>query len=600
MAARRRPWSGQPRRRLIGAGLVAIVLHVAVTTLAFTGLGRVEDAHAAVEDVGTAQRDFQDADMAHDAVHAHAGTVALQHHGVLEAPGSRAQLRASIVDFREELVEVDEVRLSPALEQRLLEVRPEQEEYMAVAERMLTATDLIEVLAAYSEVDRRADGLVLLQDEVTDALDDEAQRLLAAARRDESIVRGQLLGSALGALAALVGITVLLARLGRDLTALLARERGVAETLQQNLLPDRLPELPGVRLAARYAPGAVGTQVGGDWYDVVPLPGGRVGLVMGDVVGHDLRAAASMGELRNALRACAADGASPDEVLHRLNHLCVTQDLGDMASVLYAVLDPVQGVVEVSNAGHLPPLLVGQDESRYLEATASPPVGVVREAQFTSTAWVLPTGSLLLLYTDGLVERRGAALEPALERLRAVVEAARGTDLERLCDDVLAGMVLHGEASDDDVALLLVAPQDVLGPHVEVTWPAKAERLALLRVLLERWLVEVGAEDDEVYDVLVAASEAATNAVEHAYGPAQAEFRVVCSAEDGGVTVVVRDWGQWREPRGRDRGRGTGLMEGLMDDMNVSHSPSGTEVRLHRTLRQPHLRSEPRRELTSP
>jgi anti-sigma regulatory factor (Ser/Thr protein kinase) len=385
--------------------------------------------------------------------------------------------------------------------------------------------------------------------------------------------------------------------MGRDLAALLARERGVAETLQHSLLPQRLPELPGVEFAARYEPGAVGSQVGGDWYDVVPLPGGRVGLVMGDVVGHDLRAAADMGQLRNALRACAADGAPPAEVLHTLNRLCVSQELGDMASVLYAVLDPVQGVVEVANAGHLPPLLVTADESCYLESAPSPPVGVVREATFRSATWEVPPGSLLLLYTDGLVERRAVGLEPRLERLCEVVTARRGADLERLCDAVLSEMQ-GGEPSDDDVALLLVAPQATLGPHVEVTWPANAARLALLRHLLERWLGEVGAQEDEVYDVLVACSEAATNAVEHAYGPARADFRVTCTAQDGGVTVVVRDWGQWREPRGRDRGRGLGLMEGLMDDVQVSHSTGGTEVRLHRRLRQPQVTVG--RELTAP
>jgi anti-sigma regulatory factor (Ser/Thr protein kinase) len=180
-----------------------------------------------------------------------------------------------------------------------------------------------------------------------------------------------------------------------------------------------------------------------------------------------------------------------------------------------------------------------------------------------------------------------------------VVTAARAKGLEHLCDEVLAAMQ-GSEPADDDLALLLVAPQSTLGAHVELTWPASAERLTLLRHLLERWLDEVGAEDDEVYDVLVACSEAATNAVEHAYGPALAEFSVVCSAEDGGVTVCVRDWGQWREPRGRDRGRGLRLMEGLMDEVTVSHSGSGTEVRMHRRLRCPRVQLEQRRELTSP
>jgi serine phosphatase RsbU (regulator of sigma subunit)/anti-sigma regulatory factor (Ser/Thr protein kinase) len=582
-----RPWSGDPRRRLVAVGLAAIVLHVGITTLAVTGLARVEEAHAAVESLDTAKSYFQDADMAHDAVQADAAELAMHVDGRLDAPDSRVELAASMADFRQDLVAVDEVGLPPALTRRVAAVRPLQERYLATADRMLLAQDGAAALAAYRETAQRADELVDEQDDVTRAMDVEADRLRAAARRDERMVGVQLVLSALGALGALVGITVLLSRMGRDLSALLARERGVAETLQHSLLPERLPELPGVQLAARYAPGAVESQVGGDWYDVVPLPGGRVGLVMGDVVGHDLRAAASMGQLRNALRACAADGTAPDEVLQRLNHLCVTQDLGDMASVLYAVLDPVQGVVEVANAGHLPPLLVSADDSCYLEARPSPPVGVVREAQFTSTTWALPAGSLLLLYTDGLVERRGSALQPALERLQTVLEAGRATPIEQLCDDVMAGMLGAGASADDDVALLLVAPQAVLGPRVEVTWPAKADRLALLRHLLERWLAEAGAQDDEAYDVLVASSEAATNAVEHAYGPAQAEFRVVCCAEDGGVTVLVRDWGTWREPRGRDRGRGLGLMEGLMDDVKVSHSTSGTEVRMHRRLRSP-------------
>ena len=599
MGAAQSPWSVEPRRRLVAAGLVAIVLHAAVTTLAFTGLSRVQEAHAAVELLDAAQRDFQDADMAHDAVHADAAAVALHWSGVQPSPGSTLALEQDIAGFRRELAEVDAVDLPTDLSRVVLEVRPLQEQYLERAERMLEVRDGAQAVEAYVQVRELADGLVSRQDEVTEVLADEGDRLREAARADEDLVRWQLLVSAVGALLTLVGLTVLLSRMGRDLAALLARERGVAETLQHSLLPERLPELPGVQLAARYAPGAKGSQVGGDWYDVVPLPGGRVGLVMGDVVGHDLQAAANMGQLRNALRACAADGAAPADVLHRLNHLCISQELGDMASVLYAVLDPVQGVVEVANAGHLPPLLVTEDESRYLESAPSPPVGVVREATFTGVTWAVPPCGLLLLCTDGLVERRDVALDARLGQLCEVVTAARAKGLEYLCDEVLAAMQ-GSEPADDDLALLLVAPQSTLGAHVELTWPASAERLTLLRHLLERWLDEVGAEDDEAYDVLVACSEAATNAVEHAYGPALAEFSVVCSAEGGGVTVCVRDWGQWREPRGRDRGRGLRLMEGLMDEVTVSHSGSGTEVRMHRRLRCPRVQLEQRRELTSP
>src|SRR3712207_447412 len=199
----------------------------------------------------------------------------------------------------------------------------------------------------------------------------------------------------------MIGFTLLLRGLGGRLGRMLAREREVAELLQRSLLPDRLPDPPGLRLAARYVPAAVGSEVGGDWYDVVLLPDGEVGLVMGDVVGHDLDAAASMGQLRNALRALAAEGAAPHTVLERLNRLCLHQGLGGMATVLYAVLDPVLGSLRMANAGHYPPLLVHEGERAYLESDPCPPIGAVREAPFTSSVHRLPAGSLLVLYTDG-------------------------------------------------------------------------------------------------------------------------------------------------------------------------------------------------------
>jgi anti-sigma regulatory factor (Ser/Thr protein kinase) len=358
----------------------------------------------------------------------------------------------------------------------------------------------------------------------------------------------------------------------------------VAETLQHSLLPDRLPDLPGVRLASRYVPGAVGTQVGGDWYDVVPLPSGEVGLVMGDVVGHDLDAAASMGQLRNALRACAADGAEPHEVLQQLNRLCLAQGLGSMATILYAVLDPVCGTLRMSSAGHYPPLLITGTERRFLESEPCPPIAAVREVHYTSTVHLLPPGSLLLLYTDGLVERRDVPVDAGMARLQALAsepDASEGP--EDLCERVVTGM-LGGRPPEDDVAVLAVAPQAVLGPHLDLVLPAEAEQLAVLRRTLERWLREAGATDQEIYEITVSCSEATTNAIEHAYGPGRADVQVVCDVEDGRVTLVVRDWGQWREARGRDRGRGVHLMQGLMDEVQVTHGDRGTQVVMRRRL----------------
>ena len=590
----RRAGDGDLRRQLVAIGLVSIVLHVAIVATALDGLQEVQDAHADVARITTAQRFFQDADMAHDAMWADTTVLLL-----LAARGTAAEamrgpaadLERDVAEFREHLARVDSVTLPDELAASLQDIRPLQEQYAAEVERMgrLLTTDPASAAELERAVTTQYDVLTAEQADITDAMSALAARRQAAARADERSVQWRLLASAVAALLGLLGLTLLLRRLGGALVALLARERDVAETLQRSLLPDRLPDLPGMRLAARYVAGGAGTQVGGDWYDVIGLPSGEVGLVMGDVVGHDLRAASSMGQLRNALRAYAADGAPPHEVLQRLNHLCIDQDLGDMATVLYAVLDPVRGTVRLASAGHYPPLLVTEHDRRYLEDAPCPPIGAARDAQYTSAVHTVPPGSLLVLYTDGLVERRDRRVEHGLARLQELVASpSSGEVLQELCDEVLSGM-LGDDAPGDDVALLVVAPQATLGPHLDVLWPAQAERLSSMRRLLERWLDEAGATDEERYEILVACSEAATNAIEHAYGLGPAEFRIACDVRDGTVTVLVRDWGQWRAARGQDRGRGLFLIDGLMDDVRVSHGEHGTEVWMSRAL----SRSEP-------
>ena len=590
-AAAARDVRASPSRQLAAVGLVAVLLHVAVVSTALLGLDEVEQAHAAVADITTAQRRFQDADMRHDEIRAEAILALARAEGAAWA-GSGAQgveeLERAVSDYRAQLRGVDAVGLPPDLETAVSSVRPVQVRYAAQAERLgaVVVDDQAAARALLQDVQRTFETLVVEQAVVTAAMSDEAGSRREAARRHEQSVFWRLVLSALAALLGLLGLTGLLRRLGGNLATLLARERSVAETLQHSLLPDRLPNLPGVRFAARYLPGQVGTQVGGDWYDVITLPGGKVGLVMGDVVGHDIQAAAYMGQLRNALRACAAEGASPDVVLQRMNRLCLQQDLGSMATVLYAVLDPVDSTLEIANAGHYPPLLLTTGECRYLEALPAPPIGAVWSATYTTSTYEISAGSLLLLYTDGLVERPGEMVDVGLERLQGVVPWSPEGDLDTFCDDLLRRM-LAGASRVDDVAVLSVAPQPVLGARIDVLWPAEAGQLVLLRHMLERWLVEAGASDDETYDIVVACSEAATNAIEHAYGPGRADFRVACDLRDGLVTIVVRDWGQWREARGQDRGRGLGLMEGLMDEAEVTRGDQGTEVRLRRRLRAP-------------
>ena len=575
-----------PRRQLVTIGLVGIALHLVLVGTAMDALREVNDAHEDVERITAAQADFQEADMAHDAMRAHVQTLMLPASGVPEA-GGLAAVDAEVDRFMRFLRQVDPVELPADIEKALADVRPVQERYAAevVALSRAAAADPVAAGASLPALLATFDELTLRQGAITDAMARESRERQAASVAAENQVERNLLSSAAAALVGMLGLTVLLHRLGGTLAATLARERGVAESLQRRLLPDRLPDVPGVRLAARYVPGAVGSQVGGDWYDVIPLPSGEIGLVMGDVVGHDLDAAADMGQLRNALRACAADGAPPDEVLQQLNRLCLQQDLGGMATLLYAVLDPVLGTLRMANAGHYPPLLVTADGGRFLESDACPPVGAIREVRYTSALHRLPAGSLLVLYTDGLIERRDVAVEEGMSRLERLVHTpVDGDGLEGLCDAVLDGM-LADLPSDDDVALLTVVPQALLGPHLDLVLPAEADQLAVLRRTLERWLVEAGASDAEVYEITVACSEATTNAIEHAYGPVRADVEVVCDVDaEGWVTLTVRDWGQWREARGRDRGRGVGLIHGLMDEAEVLHGARGTQVLMRRRL----------------
>jgi GAF domain-containing protein/anti-sigma regulatory factor (Ser/Thr protein kinase) len=370
-----------------------------------------------------------------------------------------------------------------------------------------------------------------------------------------------------------------------DHSRLYEREHAVAETLQRSLLPEELPDVPGAELAARYVPGAADVEVGGDWYDVIPLPGGRVGLAMGDVVSRGVRAASVMGQLRNALRAYALDGQPPAVVLERLHSLLRTLERREMATLVYMVLDTHELTYSLASAGHPPPLVLGRDGAvDLIEEGRAPPLGAVADTTYAETSGTLETGSTLLLYTDGLVERRDMWIDEGLERLTVEAAAAVGSTPDELCGRLLDALVPEGGGSDD-VALLALLLVAVARESLALRLPAEPGVLASLRRTLRPWLEELGASELEVYDVLVAVTEAAANAVEHAYGPVHATFDVEATAtEDGDVEVVVRDHGSWRPPRGHNRGRGTLLMQELTDHFDVTTGDGGTEVRMRRRL----------------
>jgi hypothetical protein len=270
-----------------------------------------------------------------------------------------------------------------------------------------------------------------------------------------------VLGSLL--IAAVVDIS---ARRRNSAIALYETEHQVAETLQRSLLP-QLPELAGLDLAARYIASGAGQQVGGDWFDVFPIAGGRAGIVVGDVIGHDLTAASEMAQIRSALRAYAVDGDPPVDVITRLDRLVDALRLTQLVTVFYGVLDPPDDAgrrtLRYSNAGHLPPIVRRADGAIDTIADGDSAVlGAPMTIEHTQGEHVVRPGDVLVLFTDGLVEVPGGSLDDGLARLADTIAVPGGDDAEAMCDQVLAGMT--PATLRDDIALLavrIVAPAEI-------------------------------------------------------------------------------------------------------------------------------------------
>jgi anti-sigma regulatory factor (Ser/Thr protein kinase) len=365
---------------------------------------------------------------------------------------------------------------------------------------------------------------------------------------------------------------------GARLNAALEREHRVAMVLQRSLLPRVTTSVPGVSVAARYLPAR--DEVGGDWYDVIELPAGLLGIAIGDVVGHGIRAAALMGQLRTALHAYAQEGHGPAATLELVDRFVQHMSGAPMATAAYAVFDTSSGIVRMATAGHLPPIVVGSAAPRVLEVTPAPPLGAFPYGTVPEHEFRLGSGEALVLYTDGLVERRGVALSDGIERLSQLVAEAKSA--EEVCLLAMDRLVPPGGPRDD---VAIVAVQNTAIPaalHLRLT--AQASVLSQVRRLLTRWLSERGIEDQAQAEVTIAVSEACANAVEHAYGPGRGAFELEASVADGQIVVVVRDAGRWRAPRGEHRGRGLKIIEAAMDDVDVKTDALGTQVVMRRKL----------------
>jgi anti-sigma regulatory factor (Ser/Thr protein kinase)/putative methionine-R-sulfoxide reductase with GAF domain len=359
----------------------------------------------------------------------------------------------------------------------------------------------------------------------------------------------------------------------------LDREHRNAVALQRSLLPDRLPDIPSMDVAAGYLPSL--DEVGGDWYDVIDLPRGHVGMAIGDVAGHGVRAASLMGQLRTGLRAYALEGHGAGETLKRLDQLLQTIRGRGMATAAYAVIAPETGAVTLASAGHPPPVLISAaGEARFLQVKSAPPLGTLPFSTFHEVQTTLEPGETLLMYTDGLVERRGEALTVGLERLRAA--ASMSVSAEALCQHVLHKLVPALGAADD-VALVALHNLPV-EDDIIMRLPAHPQVLAPIRQALRRWLRAHGADSQDIAALTLASGEACANAIEHAYSPGRAVFELEALHSSGTVTLTVRDNGRWRRPRGVNRGRGLKMIEASVDEVDVRATTTGTEVMLRRRI----------------
>ena len=361
------------------------------------------------------------------------------------------------------------------------------------------------------------------------------------------------------------------------------RELSNVEMLQRSLLPERLPYVEGIQIAARYMPG--GADVGGDWYDAIPLEDGRLGVAMGDVVGHGIGAASLMGQLRHATRAYALEGHSPGVVLDRLDRLVRSLEGGQMATLLYMVVEPDVESIRLASAGHVPPLVVGPDGvARYLEGAPNPPLGVFASEAHVELSTTLEPGSKLVLYTDGLVEERGVSIDLGLAALRTA--ASVPADPDELCDRLVASK-LNALTAADDIAVLVLRALPAAREPLHLVVPAEPTLLGSVRRDLARWLRAAGAADEDVEAVQIACHEACSNSIEHAYAFGEGSFTIDGHFEDALAVLTVRDQGRWVErPDGSlpNRGHGLPLIEAMMESVEVTRDGGGTAVQMARRL----------------
>lgn len=356
------------------------------------------------------------------------------------------------------------------------------------------------------------------------------------------------------------------------------QEHQIAESLQRSLLPEAVDSVRGLELSVEYLAATDGASVGGDWYDVICFDDGSVGIVVGDVVGHDLAASSAMGQLRSTLRAFAyEDHASPGGTLARLDRLFDALGL-TYATCILGIVDPTTRRFEWSAAGHPPPLLLRGGEARFLEGGGGALLGLSAGAHTGGAQVTLEEGDVLVLYTDGLIERRGESISDGLERLARAAERLPVTSTKELCNGLLEAVLPSGVARDDDVAILvarLAAPAD---ERHELLLPHGGQSVGQARRFVRERLEAAGWGDQrEVGELLV--SEIATNAVR--YGTPPYLVTVEFSGDCVEVAVADEDVALPRAVAGdglAESGRGLRLVAELASDWGTRSRQGGKSV----------------------
>jgi serine phosphatase RsbU (regulator of sigma subunit)/anti-sigma regulatory factor (Ser/Thr protein kinase) len=374
-------------------------------------------------------------------------------------------------------------------------------------------------------------------------------------------------------------LTVLAGRLGQGLQRVhqVDQQRETALALQHAILgPAYLPHGFQVRYQAASWP----LQVGGDWYDIVDLEDGRIALIVGDCVGHGLAAATVMGQMRSACRALLLDQPSPGAALAGMDRFAARLPGAQCTTAVCAVLNPDTGELVYSSAGHPPPILVHADGTvRMLDDGHTIALGVRPDWSRPEAHVTVPARATLLLYTDGLVERRRSALEDGISRVAALVQDGGASALDELANQIMSGLAPSG-GYQDDVALLLYRHPAPL----ELEFPAHVGHLASTRTALRSWLTQARVDPDQTMNVLIAAGEAVANAIEHGQlDSPEGTISLGATALVDRVQLTITDTGSWKSPQpaaDHHRGRGITLMRGLMHDVTIDPDTGGTTVHL--------------------